>query len=343
MAEALSQSQIDDLLKAALGSGGDEQNDAPSPEPIQERPKYRKYDFYSPRKFTKDRLRILSGIFENYSRVVNSKINGMLHTSCEITVDSVEEQRYYEFSNAISENDVLTLVETQIYGNKDPEDLPVVYHYSTPLMLSMIDRLMGGVGDMDLSLTDGYIFTDIELKLYESLAHDFINVLSDSWENYINIDFDFQKIETNPTLVQVIGLDETVVIVSLNIKFENCSGTVSICLPGMTLTNVFTEMAANNRSIRSTGEDNSTEIMDIIKGSDLEIKAELSRTSISLSDVNTLNVGDVINLNHLCADPVMLLIGDKPWFNGKIGVKNNNIAVKIYNTYHEYAGEREEE
>ncbi len=66
MAEVLSQSQIDALL-SAMNSGEGELNP-----PQEEKPekKYRKYDFSSPRKFTKDRIKMLMSIFENYARVI---------------------------------------------------------------------------------------------------------------------------------------------------------------------------------------------------------------------------------------------------------------------------------
>ena len=107
MAEVLSQSQIDALLSAARSG---EMNLNRSDQDTEK--KYRKYDFYSPRKFTKDRLKMISGVFENYTRIINSRLNGLLHTTSEITVESVEEQRYYEFSNALSAGDVLTLETT---------------------------------------------------------------------------------------------------------------------------------------------------------------------------------------------------------------------------------------
>ncbi len=339
MADVLSQSQIDALLKAANSTDGSD--DSPSISHEAEEKKYRKYDFYSPRKFTKDRIRIISGVFENYSRIINSRLNGILHTSCEVTVKSVEEQRYYEFSNAISENDVLTLVGSKIENAKLPEDSPIIYHFSTQVMLSMMDRLMGGMGDIDGSL-NSYIFTDLELKLYESLAQTFVKVLSTSWENYINIEYNFEKVETNPTLVQIIGLDETVVIVGIDVKFENCSGQVSICLPGMMLTNIFSYISANSKTGRGHGEDNADEILDMLKVSDLEIKAELTRTSVRLSDINTLNVGDVINLNHPIKAPVSLFVGEKVWFSGMLGTQNNSIAVKIRDTFHNSEEERKE-
>lgn len=329
MAEVLSQSQIDALLSAARSG---EMDLSASTEKKAEK-KYRKYDFKSPRKFTKDRLKMLSSVFENYTRVINSRINGMLHTTCEVTVESVEEQRYYEFSNALTEGDVLTIAEVELEGQDHPEEPPVLIHYTTSLMLSMMDRLMGGEGDMDAKLPDSYAFTDMELRLYESLVEDMVSVLGGSWENYIDLTCFYRRIETNPTLVQLIGLDETVVIVGINFQFSNSSGQMNICLPGTVLANIFTRIAAANQSGRGTGEDNSEEILDILRDSELEISAELGRTELQLRDIYFLDVGDVIDLGHPTEEPVYLYVGGKPWFSGKMGIQNNNMAVKIGETY----------
>ena len=329
MAEVLSQSQIDALLSAARSG---EMDLSASAEKKAEK-KYRKYDFKSPRKFTKDRLKMLSSVFENYTRVINSRINGMLHTTCEVTVESVEEQRYYEFSNALTEGDVLTIAEVELEGQDHPEEPPVLIHYTTSLMLSMMDRLMGGEGDMDAKLPDSYAFTDMELRLYESLVEDMVSVLGGSWENYIDLTCFYRRIETNPTLVQLIGLDETVVIVGINFQFSNSSGQMNICLPGTVLANIFTRIAAANQSGRGTGEDNSEEILDILRDSELEISAELGRTELQLRDIYFLDVGDVIDLGHPTEEPVYLYVGGKPWFSGKMGIQNNNMAVKIGETY----------
>ncbi len=120
MAEVLSQSQIDALLNAARSGEMDLNRSDQDAEK-----KYRKYDFYSPRKFTKDRLKMISGVFENYTRIINSRLNGLLHTTSEISVESVEEQRYYEFSNALSDGDVLTLADVDVQGVRESEETPV--------------------------------------------------------------------------------------------------------------------------------------------------------------------------------------------------------------------------
>ena len=64
----------------------------------------------------------------------------------------MEEQRYYEFSNALLEGDVLALADVALEGQVQPDETPVLFHFSTTLMLSMMDRLMGGDGDVDSRL-----------------------------------------------------------------------------------------------------------------------------------------------------------------------------------------------
>lgn len=329
MAEVLSQSQIDALLSAARSGEMDLNRSDQDAEK-----KYRKYDFYSPRKFTKDRLKMINSVFENYTRIINSRINGLLHTTSEISVESVEEQRYYEFSNALSDGDVLTLADVDVQGVRETEETPVLFHLSTGLVLNMMDRLMGGEGEGTANTPAGYSFTALELKLYEDILKDMIGILGGSWENYIDLNFAFRRVESNPTLVQLIGLDETVVIIGISIKFPNASGRMSICLPGMMLTNIFAQIAALNQVGRGAGENHSEEIMDILRDSRLEITAELGRTQLTLQDIYYLNVGDVVDLGHPTQVPVNLYIGGQPWFNGKLGTQGGNMAVKILDTYH---------
>ena len=326
MAEVLSQSQIDALLNAARSG----ELDVDKPAEKSEEKKYRKYDFYSPRKFTKDRLKMLNSIFEGYARVINSRINALLHATCEIEVDSVEEQRYYEFSNALTDSDVVALA--KIDQEKLQGDDPILVHMDTPVVLSMLDRMMGGEGDPDPTVPTDYNMTDLELNMYEDLLSDLIPILGGSWENYMTLHFSYTRTEVNPTLVQLIGYEETVVIVGLNIKFPNCTGRMSMCLPGEMLTNVFTEISKNT-SRRSTGEDKSEEIFASLRESELEIVAELARTKILLSDLYHLNVGDVVDIKRSKDSPVFLNIGGRRWFDGKMGTSNKQVAVKIGETY----------
>ena len=325
MAEVLSQSQIDALLNAARS--GEMDLEAPALEPEK---KYKKYDFYSPRKFTKERLKMLNSIFESYARVSNSRLNALLHATCEIEVESVEEQRYNEFSNALTESDVVALA--KIDQEKLQEETPILVHMDTGVALTIIDRMIGGDGAPEPDLPSDYKLTDLELNIYEDVISQLISIMGGSWENYMPMEFSYVRTEVNPTMVQLIGFDETVVIVSISIKFPDCQGTMSLCLPGVMLANIFSEISKNNTR-RSSGEDKSDEIFGSLRESDMEIIAELARPRVLLSDIYHLNVGDVLDIKRPKDAPVYLNIGGRRWFDGRLGVHNKQMAVKIGETY----------
>ena len=329
MAEVLSQSQIDALLNS-MRSGGDEGK----AEEKQPEKKYRKYDFTTPRKFTKDRIKMLNGIFENYTRVISSRLNAQLRTNCEITVESIEEQKFYEFNNALTEGDVLAMVNVTIHPREaegadiQAED-PVMVYLSTSTALGMMDRLMGSESDMERDVPMGYAYTDLELQLYEHLLKDIISLMGTSWENYVPITFEYERTQVNPTLVQLLNLDETVVLVDMKLTFGRSEGRMSVVLPGDVLMSVFGEVNRESMGKKVASEDNSAEIFDQLRDSTLEIIAELGQTQLSLSDIYHLSIGDVVDLGRSKDSPVFLEIGGYQWFTGRMGTHKKNMAIKI--------------
>ena len=329
MAEVLSQSQIDALLNS-MRSGGD----ADKAEEKQPEKKYRKYDFTTPRKFTKDRIKMLNGIFENYTRVISSRLNAQLRTNCEITVESIEEQKFYEFNNALTEGDVLGMVDVTIHPREaDGQDIlaedPVMVYLSTSTALGMMDRLMGSESDMERDVPMGYAYTDLELQLYEHLLRDIVALMGASWENYVPITFEYNRTQVNPTLVTLLNLDETVVLVDMKLTFGGSEGRMSIVLPGDVLMSVFGEVNRESMGRKVASEDNSEEIFDTLRDSTLEIIAELGDTQLLLSDIYHLSVGDVLDLGRSKDSPVFLEIGGYQWFTGRMGTHKKNMAIKI--------------
>lgn len=323
MADKLSQNEIDALL-GALRSG---EKNLDSPGETSPENKYRKYDFSSPRKFTKDRIKMLMGIFDNYSRIINSRLNARLRTNCEITVESIEEQRYYEFSNALREGDVLGLIGAKM--KNEIEDTPILFYLSTQTALAIMDRMMGSEETFVEPNISDYTYTDLELRLYEDIVCDLASVMGSSWANYIPIEFFFRKVDPNPTLSQIIGVDEIVVIVNMNVNFADVSGRMSMCLPGEMLSNIFQEISRENPARKVAAEDKTEDIFDNLKDSTLEIVAELGNANISLNDLYHLHVGDVIDVGCSKDSEVTLSIGGYQWFTGRVGTYEKNMAVRI--------------
>ena len=330
MADVLSQSQIDALLKSmqdtppkeeAVETDLDEILDQLNNEESQvQEDHYSKYDFYSPRKFTKEKIRLLKSIFDNYARILTSQVNGIFRTTTDITVLELRETRYYEYVNAFHENDCMTIVETHVEG-KGKSNVPLMAYLSPGLTLTLVSHMLGGTESF-LKTEGEYRYTDVEMALYKRIMDYIVHALGDGFSNYINAEFKIAKVETNPSMVQEVGLDETVVIVVLNVDISGLAmERIRLCLQGTLLEHIF--KIIENRKHLARG------FMQHLRASEFPMTGQLGIVRLDIEDLYHLKVGDVIDLNREKDSAVKLYVGRQPWFTGKMGVFKKNIAVRI--------------
>ena len=338
MADVLSQSQIDALLKSM-------QDGPPKEEKVEEKPAevlepkkeeaqkveetYSKYDFYSPRKFTKDKIRLLRSIFDNYARILTSQVNGIFRTMTDITVLELRETRYYEYVNAFHENDCMTIVDTYVQ-DKGKSNVPMMSYISPGLTLTLVSHMLGG-SDSVIKTEEDYRYTDVEMALYKRIMEYIVHALGDGFSNYISAEFKISKVETNPSMVQEVGLDETVVLAVMNVDISGLAmERIRICLPGTLLEHMF--KIIDNRKHLARGfayENNQDTIMEHLKASSFPMTGQLGTVQLDIEDLYHFKVGDVIDLNKAKNSSVKLYVGRQPWFTGKMGVYKKNIAIRI--------------
>ncbi|MGN8817148.1 flagellar motor switch protein FliM [Oribacterium sp. HCP28S3_H8] len=332
MADVLSQSQIDELLKSMAdgNSGLPEGTDVPKQE-ITEKPEdgFSKYDFYSPRKFTKEKLKLLRSIFENYARILTSQVNGVFRAMTDITVIELRETRYYEYVNSFHENDCMTVVDMYLQ-DKGKSNVSLMTYVSPGLIITLINHMLGG-GDTVIKVAEDYRYTDVEMALYKRVLSYIIRAMNDGFANYINVDFRIQRVEENPQMSQDVGLDETVIMIVLNVDVSGISAEkIRICIPGTLLEHVFKTI--DNRKHLARGfsyENNSDIIMEHIRDSLFPVTAELGRIRLSMDELYSIEPGDVIDMNKSKNTPITLYVGRQPWFTGTMGVHHKNISVEI--------------
>ncbi len=131
MAEVLSQKQIDELLGSLQSGDTDIQEMEESASQ-----KIKEYDFLSPKKFTKEQIRLLQNIFENFARLLSLYLSGQLRIACQVEVLQVEEEEYREFSNALSDS-VLVSIMGLHSGTYNVEDKQILLEMSRPISFSV--------------------------------------------------------------------------------------------------------------------------------------------------------------------------------------------------------------
>lgn len=327
MAEVLSQKQIDELL-GSLQSGDTDIHEIEEQSAAQ---KVKDYDFLSPKKFTKEQIRLLQSIFENFARLLSLYLSSQLRIACQVEVLQVEEEEYREFSNALSES-VLVSVMGLHSGTYNVEDKQILLEMSRPISFSILDKLLGGDGSGYLVNRD---YTEIEISLLTYLFKQFPNLLKDAWSNYFDLSFSMDSIETNPQMIQSIQQDESVAIVVLNVTLNDLQGNLNICLPAGSLEEIFKSydtkfIKANKKDDPKMEKSRKDNILMQLGDTPLTISAVLGMAEVQLKDLLDLQPGDIIPLNSRVEPGAVTVNVEKlEWFKGTMGAVRKNYAVKI--------------
>ena len=105
--EVLSQSEIDALL-SALSTG---EMDAEELRKEESQKKVKTYDFKRALRFSKDQIRSLTRIHENFARLLTTYFSTQLRTYVQISVASVDQIPYEEFIRSIPKMTILNVFE----------------------------------------------------------------------------------------------------------------------------------------------------------------------------------------------------------------------------------------
>ena len=69
-----------------------------------------------------------------------------------------------------------------------------------------------------------------------------------------------------------------------------------------------------------------------IHHAEVPVTVELGKSIISIQDLLTLDIGDVIELNQCIEDPLLIKVGEVPKFVGQPGKLNKKLAIQVLDT-----------
>lgn len=316
----MSQSEIDALLNA-LSSG---EVDVAEIKDEESSKKTKKYDFRNPQKISKEQLRTLEIIHENFGRFMQTFLTGYLRAPVKVEILTVDQFAYSEFSNALTNPAFLSIVDFE------PLEGQILMDISTNIMYTIIDRLLGGDGSDHKEVRS---FTEIELTLLTSMMEKIIVDFKEAWENVVDIKPSLEKIEVNPQFAQIVPPNETIALITMSILIGELEGMMNICVPYIMLEPILDKLntrfwfSTSNKS-SNNGEESET-IQKRVLETEVPIIGELGSTSIMVKDILNLRPGDVIKLDQERDKPSYLKVGNNPKFKANIGLSNKKMAMQI--------------
>lgn len=319
MTEVLSQGEIDALL-AALSSGEMNAEELKKEETAR---KVRLYDFKRALRFSKDQIRSLTRIHENFARLLTTYFSAQLRTFVHISVASVDQLPYDEFIRSIPKMTILNIFDAS------PLEGRMVMEINPNVAYAMLDRLLGGPG---IGLAHTTNLTEIETIVMERIFSRALDSFAEAWKGVIDLNPVMDVLETNPQFMQIVSPNETVAVISLSTKIGDTTGMINLCLPHVVLEPVMPKLSAhywlsNQKKARDDNEFES--LKNRIRKAQLPFVVELGTSAITVGEFLTLAKGDVIRLDQSTENSLAIRVGKQLKFTGQPGITKGRIAVRI--------------
>jgi len=328
MSDILDQSEIDRLLAAADSGTAEEvdQNDlifsttGASAETVEIKP----YDFKRPERVSKDQMLALQTLHEVFARNFGASLSGFLRTIIEVKGAICEQMTYSEFISGLPNPTSFNLI------NTDKLEGQICLELSPLIVYPIIDRLLGGTSQ-DLFIPERPM-TLIETRLISNVISRALTTLAEAWETVCDLKFTVASTENNPQLVQIVPPNEVVIVVGFEIKMASRAGTMNLCIPYTVIEPIMEDLSAQNwfnsaKLLRTQGV--KEKIESGLGKATIGVAGLLAETTMTMSDLARMKVGDVIATETRTTRPVSLTVEGQPKFLASLGQHRGHKALRI--------------
>ena len=271
-----------------------------------------------------ERLPMLEVVFDRLVRVMSTSLRNFTSDNVDVSIDSITSVRFGDYLNSIPLPAMLSVFKAEEWDNYG---LMVI---DSAMIYSIVDVLLGGRRGTAAMRIEGRPYTTIERNLVERMVHVIMADLSAAFDPLSPVTFRFDRLETNPRFAALTRPSNAAVLVRLRVDMEDRGGRIEIVLPYATLEPV-RELLLQMFMGEKFGRDSiwETHLGNELLGTDIDITAVLSETTVELNDVLNWKPGSHVSFNMKREDLVQLRCGEIPLFEGLMGQTGGNIAIRV--------------
>ena len=320
MERILSQEEIDALL-SAVDRGEIKVPDVGTPA-LPRNPGVR-YDFRKPNRVSKDQARKLHSIHETFARQWAASLTALLRGPVEIEFKSVEQITYGEFVTALAPPTCLVIF------NMEPLEGSATLEIHPTLLFRLIDRLLGGSGLLPVRVRE---FTEVEQVLIERVATRALGHLQQAWQHAGTFDLRVNRLETNPTFVQLTAPGEISIVVTLEMKLGEETGPVTLMFPYLLVEPVMPKLNTDRHFAPAPRAPSAREGEDLratVFRLGLTMRGVLAHGGLTVRELLELEPGHIIPLGKAVTEPATLDLEGVPRFTARTGNVNGRRALRV--------------
>ncbi len=319
MAKILSQDEIDALLSTV----SEEEGETEGIDGGQAR-RAVLYDFKHPNLISKEQMRLLENIHENFSRNFGVFLSAQLRMIVEIDLLAIDQLLYSEFVMSIAPPGCLYVMSI------DSPEGEAIMELSPSLVIFIVEKLFGGRGSF--SAVSSRPISVIEQRIMRKVIDRAASEISNVWSPITDLDVGITRFESNPEFIQIIPSAEPVVVVSLQIKIHDNKTLLNFCYPYRWLAEMVGHPDVQDKvkfgAAVSTDAEQQNMKSQLLRVN-CSVRATLGETIMTVGDFINLQIGDLLMLESKPNEESTIFVREKPVFKGLVGRKDRNRAMVI--------------
>jgi len=322
MNQVLSQTEVDALLAAV--SEGEVQTEGGLGPGVGADSSVIVYDLTSQDRIIRGRMPQLDVIYEKFMRAFRVSLSSALRKIASLNHASTDFLKFGEFINTLP---IPTCMSVLRFNALRGSALLVV---ESKLAYALVDSFLGGA-DRPYTKIEGKEFTAIELSIIRRVIELAIADLESAWASVSKIDASFVRTEVNPQFVGIVPPTDVVIASTFDVELENANGTITLVIPYSTIEPIKQKLSSGFQ-VESDQTDKklwTAILQEQFLDTDVNIRAVLGNTEITLGDLLNLQTGDVIPLDQDATGELNVDVEGVKKFKCYYGVSHGNVAVQV--------------
>jgi len=317
-AQILGQDEIDALMNGI--DSGEIATEAP-PAPGEARP----HDFSRYGRIVRGRMPTLEMINDRFGRLLRGSLYNELRRAAVISVGSVQILKFADYVRTLHLPTSLNLVKF------NPLRGTGLIILDPTLVFALIDIYFGGKGRH--AKIEGREFTAIENEIIANVLKDTFLNLQEAWSHIAPLVIEKVGSEMNPHFANIVSPTEIVVVTRFGVDFDGVGGDLHIAMPYSMIEPLREVLDSGVQSDRAEQDDRwSLALRHELEDAELEVRAVLGSTTMSLSELRNLQAGDVLETDF--TGTITLMAEGLPFLRGAYGLSRGQCAVKVTEKIH---------
>jgi flagellar motor switch protein FliM len=278
---------------------------------------FRQSGFLAPSELRRIRLR-----HEQFVRGLASRLAIFLRVEYTVQLGKLQIVGYQKFIEDLPSPTHITLFKT------DPLKGTGLLVIPPRIGLSLVDRLLGGPGEMTDSNRD---LSDIEIALIDQVAMLLLGEWCTQWPEMRDLRPSLLGHENNPKFLQTAPADAAMLVLTLNAGFGDQVEPVHIAFPYATIEPLVRLLSPVGISGVDTPATRAAKMKwnDELNDVPVPVVVEWEGLKLSAGDITRLKPGDVLMLDPGCAAQVQLRLSHIPKFTGRPGTRGGKWAIEL--------------